>query len=427
VSASGSFVRKTRETAVKTRVRQPDPYILLGQFLMPALPRLHRQEVLILLLQFTNSLGNSALVPLMSFFIVEGLYAEPWKIGLYSGLVMSLTLIANRWAGERLDHGFPVRSMLLISILAYIVLTALLTQTSSFLMLLATVAPLMGLSNVGAGTILTFGRLSAERHGRDIVRFNSRQRVTVSLGWIIGPALSFTLVAQYGFRTAFLWALGIGLVFLALWHVAVPAGFKSAREKKTKDHGDPINWSLLVAGFICLGFVITNSLFVSAMPLFFVEETGLPGFTPGLSFSVKCLVEVPVIFASVPLAAYIGIRQVLLLAACLAIASMFLFAQVTTVWQVMAVSALGSYYGLFVGVAISFVQSFAPDRPGRATAVYMNSLFLGGMIGNVSMGFIASAADFRTVLYTAALSSVGAFAVLLATLRVRPRSAEEAQ
>ncbi|POF32921.1 MFS transporter [Roseibium marinum] len=386
--------------------------------------QLRRQEVLILLLQFTNSLGTSALVPMMSFFIVEGLGAEPWKVGLYTGLVLPLTLVTNRWAGERLDHGFPVKSLLLMSICAYILATVLLTQTSSFFLLLAAVAPLMGVANTGAGIIFTYGRLNAERRNLDIARINSWQRMTVSLGWMIGPALSFTLVAQFGFQTAFICAFGIGLTYLALWNVAVPKGFRSQKARKKNGNDEPVNWGLLIAGLTCLGFIITNSLFVSAMPLFFVRETGLPGSTPGLSLSVKCLVEVFVIFGSVRLAERIGVRQVLLLAACLATASMLLFAQVTAVWQALTISMLeGTYYGLFAGVSISFVQSFAPDRPGRATAIYMNSLFLGGMIGSVSMGFIASATDFRTVLYTAALSSVAALVVLLATLKVRPQPA----
>ncbi len=55
----------------------------------------------------------------------------------------------------------------------------------------------------------------------------------------------------------------------------------------------------------------------------------------------------------------------------------------------------------------------------------MNSLFLGGMIGSVSMGIIASATDFKTVLYVAACSSVVALIVLMATLRIQPGTAQE--
>ena len=387
--------------------------------------QLPRPVLLIMLLQFTKSLGASALIPLMSFFIVEGLGSAPWQVGLYTGLVMPLTLIANRWAGERLDHGFRVKRLLLISICAFILLTALLTQVSSLLMLVLLVAPLMGLANMGSGTIFTYGRLYAERNDLDVARINSWLRMMVSLAWMVGPAASFTLVAQFGFAVTFFCAFVVGLVFLLLTWVTVPADFRSSRKPKTKEKDETVNWGLLIAGLTCLGFIITNTLFVSAMPLFFVQETGLPGSTPGISLSVKCLVEVFIIFWSVRLAERIGIRQVLMLAAVLAATSMLLFAQVTELWHVIAVSVMeGTYYGLFAGVSISFVQSFAPDRPGRATAVYMNSLFLGGMIGNVSMGIIASATDFRTVLYVAACASVVALIVLLATLRVQPRTVQ---
>jgi len=392
---------------------------------MIALVQLPRQAVVILLLQFSQSLGISALVPLMSFFIIDGLKAEPWQVGFYTGLVMPLTLFANRWAGERLDRGFAVRRLLSISVAAYLAVSALLTQVSSLAMLIVLVAPLMSLANMGSGTIFTFGRLYAERQELDIARFNSWLRMTVSLAWMIGPALSFSLVASFGFAAAFLGALAVGLVYLALWFLTVPTGFRAPPRTTRKTDRDGVNWGLLVAGATCLGFVITNSLFVSAMPLYFVRETGLPGSTPGLSLSVKCLLEIFVIFGSVRLAERIGTRQVLMLAACLAAASMLLFAEVSALWQVLVISVLeGTYYGLFAGVAISFVQSFAPDRPGRATAVYMNSLFLGGMIGSVSMGFIASAADFRTVLFVAASSSLAALITLVATFRVQPSSAE---
>ncbi|WP_415714859.1 MFS transporter [Roseibium sp.] len=393
---------------------------------MVSIAQLPRQVLLILLLQFTNSLGVSALIPLMSFFIVEGLGAEPWQVGLYTGLLMPMTLLANRWAGERLDQGFRVKRLLLVSICAFTTVTALLTQVSSLVMLIFLVAPLMSLTNMGSGTIFTFCRLYSERNDLDITRINSWLRMTVSLAWMIGPAASFSLVSHYGFSAAFGAAFAVSLVYLVLGTTVVPGSFRSARKSKARDEHDPINWKLLIAALICLGFIITNTLFVSAMPLFFVQETGLPGSTPGFSLSVKCLVEVFVIFGSVRLAEWIGTRQVLLLAACLAASSMILFTQVTELWHVIAVSVLeGTYYGLFAGISITFVQSFAPDRPGRATAIYMNSLFLGGMIGSVSMGFIASALDFKAVLYVAAASSVAAFTVLLATMKVQPDPAEK--
>ena len=47
----------------------------------------------------------------------------------------------------------------------------------------------------------------------------------------------------------------------------------------------------------------------------------------------------------------------------------------------------------------------------------MNGLFLGSFIGSVSMGLIASAFDFRTVVFVAAGSGL---AVLVALSQLRP-------
>jgi SET family sugar efflux transporter-like MFS transporter len=55
----------------------------------------------------------------------------------------------------------------------------------------------------------------------------------------------------------------------------------------------------------------------------------------------------------------------------------------------------------------------------------MNSLFLGGMIGSVSMGVIASATSFQTVLYTAAFSAAAALFVLVATFKMQPKPVED--
>ncbi|XYK78728.1 MAG: MFS transporter [Labrenzia sp.] len=382
---------------------------------------LPRQAMLIIALQLTNSMCVSSLVPMMGYFIVDGLGADPWQIGLYTGLVAPLTLLTNRWAGERLDRGVLVRPQLLIAVIAFLAVAGLLTQTTELWLLLALVAPLMSLSNMGSGIVFTYGRLYADQAGLDIGRMNSWLRMSVSLAWMIGPAAAFSIAAQFGFQAAFISAFGLGLLYLVLWHVVMPRGFRAPPKDTSSADKDPINWGLITAGLICLTFVITNSLFVSVMPLYFIDQVGLPGFTPGLSLSVKCLLEVIIILASVRLAERFGVRTILLFSAGLAVIDMLLFTQVNEVWQVAAVAVLeGIHYGLFAGVAITFVQSFAPDRPGRATAVYMNSLFLGGMIGSVSMGFIASAVDYRAVLYVASAVSLAGMAVLLATARLRP-------
>ena len=77
----------------------------------------------------------------------------------------------------------------------------------------------------------------------------------------------------------------------------------------------------------------------------------------------------------------------------------------------------GLYYGIFAGVGITFVQSFAAGRVARATSLYMNGLFLGGLVAGSSMGLIAQMFDFRTAIQLASLGAIAAFVVLVVTRR----------
>ncbi len=374
-----------------------------------------RQAALIFALVFIGSLCVSSLIPLMGYYIINGLKQPAWTVGIYVALAAPLTLIFTRWFGERLDKRAKVKKMLLASIISYMGFCVLLSTMPKFAVLVLVGAPLISLGNAGTSTTLTYARLYAEEAGLNIINTNSWMRMAMSAAWMIGPAVSFTLVDLFGFSSAFLLSGIIAIFWVVFWHLGVPNGFRGPyREPKPAAVTERFNWPFLLGAFICLTIAAGNSLFASVMPLYFVNELHLPGYTPGLTFTIKCLLEIFAIFAGVRLAAKVGSRGALMAAIILAIVSFVFYMQVTSVQSVIAAAVIeGIYFGIFAGVGINFLQAFDPDKPGRATAAYMNSMFIGGMIGGVSMGFIASAFDYRTVIYFAiAANVVGIFALL---------------
>ena len=72
------------------------------------------------------------------------------------------------------------------------------------------------------------------------------------------------------------------------------------------------------------------------------------------------------------------------------------------------------FYGTFAAVAMTYVQEMSPTRVGRATSAYMNSLFLGGMAGILTLGAVATAYDFRAVIVGALIAMATGSAILLA-------------
>lgn len=383
--------------------------------------KLPARAVRIFVLLLVGSTCTSSLIPIMGYFIVEGLGEPAWKIGLYTGLVAPLTLLVNKRFGDWLDSGTPVWRILIVSILAYLFFATLLVSGPQFWIFVGIGAPLMSLSNGATATTFTYGRFYADRHDLDPGRYNALLRMGVSFAWMIGPALSFFLISQIGFQRSFAVSACAGLVWLVLWQFSVPKDFRALKPSRKAPKENGIDWVLWLAAVSCTFFALGNVLFTTALPMFLIREAGLPGFAPGLSLSVKCFVEIFAIFAAARLAERIGARQVLALAAIFAVVAFSLFTRADSIGEVAAYAAVeGLYYGLFAGVGVTFIQSFSPDRPGRATAVYMNSLFFGGMLGSVSMGFIASAFDFRTVVFFAAGAGLCALVFLQLTRRTRP-------
>ncbi|SHM89849.1 MFS transporter [Roseibium suaedae] len=361
----------------------------------------------------------SSLIPAMGFFIVEGLNEPAWKIGIYTGLATPLTMVVNRQFGRMIDNRVPIRWLLGVAVAGYTLFATILALGPSFAVLVLCGAPLMALANSASATTFSYGRLYAVESALNVPRYNSLLRSSTSFAWMLAPAASFILIAQFGFQKTYLISAILGVLWLAMWHFIVPATYRAPERKEIGPATVGFDWPLWLAALACTLFALGNVLFTAALPIYTIKEIGLPGSTPGLMLTAKCLVEVIAIFTAPRLVQITGSRPILLIAAALSVVVFLMMSQIETQHGAIATALLeGLYYGLFAGVSITYIQDFIPTQPGKATAIYMNCLFMGSMIGSVSMGIIASATDFRTVVYVAAMVGAGAFFTLLLTRKV---------
>jgi SET family sugar efflux transporter-like MFS transporter len=111
----------------------------------------------------------------------------------------------------------------------------------------------------------------------------------------------------------------------------------------------------------------------------------------------------------------VGERKGMVIAAILAIIFFGAIHSADSLTDVLVLSVLdGLYYGIFAGISMTFVQNFAPEQPGVATSYYMSSLFVGGLVGNLLTGLVASAYDFRTTtLFACGLAVIGCVVLML--------------
>lgn len=379
------------------------------------------QLVAFLTLLFSASFCISMTSPFIGFFLVEGLGSQPWTISVYSGLSVCLTLVVNRQFAKRIDDGGRVFPLVGVSAVAFAI-------ASSALMIMPKLWVIFSFGVVGFGvslsvisTLFSLGRKLSEERGMERSNFNAYMRATTSTSWITGPAFSFFIADKIGIHAVFSASFVVSLAWIVLWRITLPRGitadYNSAPIQKAKTPSTPIKLWLAAAFVFCLSFA--HSVTFTSLPIFLVKEVGLPGFAPGVAFSIKALVEVGAIFATPHLINKFGIRRALMGTSLLAIATIQILSLVGTFPQMVFGAALeGLYYGFYASLGISYVQSFSEDRPARGTALYWNTLMVSLLLAGPTVGFIAQAYDFRTVLYVASGIAALAFLILVASDKI---------
>jgi SET family sugar efflux transporter-like MFS transporter len=380
-----------------------------------------RSAHLILLSLFVTALGNSAMIPFMAYFIMQELHLSALHVTGYSVAASLLTMLCNRVVGERIDRGGRIVDYVVIGNVGLMTASLAVLIMPAYPVVLLAAAPCLALAGAGISAVYILGRLFAERNGLDVQRFNAKVRTMVSTGWMFGPALSYLIAARGGSFYVFVFVLILAIAALATTLVSLPRDFRADR-REPRATSEATRWfdnrTLWLAAAACFLFNIAHVLCASALPLFYIREAHLPVYAPGLSLTFKCLAEVVAIMGSPYITERMGRRNALYLSAIAGMAAFAVLHEATSL-PLMALGALmeGAYFGLFAGVAVSFMQGFARGRIGRATSLYMNSLFLSSLTASTLTGVIATAFSFQAAIAAAGVAMTAALAMLFLTRR----------
>ena len=180
--------------------------------------------------------------------------------------------------------------------------------------------------------MFSLGGNLAERHSIERSRFNAYMRATSSTAWMLGPAITFLLADQISTQAVFVTAFSMTVIWLCLWWLVLPHNVTAAKAvlSETADATeDNSNALWLAAAFIfCLS--LAHSLTFTSLPLFYVQEVGLPGYAPGIAFSMKTFIEVIAVFSTPVLITRFGMRNALLATTLLAVATIQFLALVSS-------------------------------------------------------------------------------------------------
>lgn len=352
----------------------------------------------------------------ISFYIVKGLGKEPALMSLYSLIGVLVTVTTNRQIGKWIDKGVSAKRLVLLTMGAFVVGNLAISLTESYWILVSVTCVCLGIASGNMAALYSMGRVYAGKNGLHIDRYNSLLRAATSMGWMVGPAVSYGLVTVFPPIVIFKVAGCLGVLWLAMWFSLMPYNHYVQSQKQTEDKQSSAKTdrSLLLAVIVCFCFSIAHTLCAGALPLYFVQEVGLPVYSPGISLSIKTFVEIIAILASPMMIRHFGAKNVLLADTILASVAFIILSRVDSLFGLVVGSALeGAYYGLFAGVGMAFVQNLANGRIGKAMSMYMNSLFIGGLIASPAVGLIAQFWSFKTSILVAMSGVICAFIILV--------------
>ncbi|WP_428241584.1 sugar efflux transporter [Gynuella sp.] len=358
--------------------------------------KLLQQRNLLLLTTALSGLTFSFMMPLMSLFLVDELKAEPFVIGVYMIAMTASGLIISQWLGNLADRGFSTKTLFLLAMAAIALAAIIYANTHSFWVVLVTGTLLVGLGNSSSPQILTLSRQYIEQTGQDVTRFNTLVRASFSLAWIAGPPFSFSLVASLGFAAAFYAAALVAVINIIIGYKVLP-DYRKPKAAQVKQTHPPLSLTFWLLGLVMGLGSISNSMYISAMPLHVLNELALPEYLPGVLMGMAAGLEIPFMLYSARLTAYINKNHLLVIsfmAALLFYGGIYL---ATESWQLISLQVLnGLYFGVFAGLGLTMVQELMPERIGFASAFYTNCLRVGSMTGHASTGLIAQFMDFKS-------------------------------
>lgn len=352
-----------------------------------------------------TALSFSFIIPVMALFLVKELNIQPSYIGIYTVSTALSSMVISQFLGNLSDRGVDSKYLFLFSS------AAMACGGISFFFLThfwqALIVGVCFMSFGGASMSLLFAmiRRYAERSGKNSTRVSSQMRAAMSLLWVVGPALAFASMAHLGMRSNFLLAASISLT------VFIYASFKLKPEVKepqtldsdgkvTKKPRIPIPIPVWILGSGIFFASLANSVYLNSMPIFMVDELGMPLSLPGMLLGMTAALEIPVMLFAANWSAHFGKIRMMRISFLFGLLFYIGMEWLDGYWHFIALQLLnGLFFGTFAGLGVTVLQDFGPKIVGKLSAFYTNCMSIGNMCGTSILGLVAQYHGFRNTLY----------------------------
>nr|WP_086938940.1 sugar efflux transporter [Thaumasiovibrio occultus] len=355
------------------------------------------------------------MMPIIPLFLINGLQASPIAIAKFTFATSVAGLFFVRAIGRLSDDGVNDKLLYGVTVIAIVLSGLGFALVESFWQAMVVGCVVFALARASLSQVLAMIRKYAVQTNRSGVKFNAQMRSAISMVWVVGPPLAFMVVAQWGYRVSFLISAVLAVVVMllaAMWLPDTTSRQHKAANAAATSTFNPVIWSLIG---LCFFGCLANSIYINAIAIYVTTELGLGEHVPGLLLGLAAGLEIPVMLLVGRWAVKYGTVRLL----SFAFGCAFLFyvsLQVATGLPGLLLAQIfnGTFFGIFIGLAVSLFQDEMPSKPGQASALYSNCMTLAGMFGGAIPGVIAQWWSFKASLQVSLVAIVIAGGCLLA-------------
>ncbi|UYU32581.1 sugar efflux transporter [Siccibacter colletis] len=381
--------------------------------------RLNRVYVAFMLVSFMMGIAGALQAPTLSLFLSREVGARPVWVGLFYTVNAIAGIGVSLWLARRSDRQGDRRKLIMFCCLMAIGNALLFAFNRHYLTLITCGVLLASIANTAMPQVFALAREYADRSAREVVMFSSVMRAQLSLAWVIGPPLAFTLALNYGFTTMFLIAAGIFAVSLTLIAFSLPsverleqpADMAITEVSGWKDKNVRLLFIASTLMWTC------NTMYIIDMPLWISSELGLPDTLAGLLMGTAAGLEIPAMLLAGYYVKRFGKRRMMVTAVMSGVLfylGLNLFHTREALLLLQLFNAV--FIGIIAGIGMLWFQDLMPGRAGSATTLFTNSISTGVILAGVIQGGLAESFGHHTVYWAIAALSV---VTLGMTMRVK--------
>lgn len=362
-------------------------------------------------------IGMALSVPFIPMFFVNELHLTPLHLGVFLTMNALSTVFISAWLARRSDRTDNRKPNVLLALSAAGCGLLMLGSLRFYPLILLLGAVFFGAGGASLPQLLGFGRARFAHAPGDLPeRTVTMLRSAFSLAWVIGPNLGSFLLGEYGFSRLFL--IGAGLTFLALpalWFVQgstapAPAAAESALTATPGRVRRPMRWVILA--FVLYGMSLSMSS--SMYPLLVTKTIHGTNDQVGLLIGFTALMEIPFMFALVMLRRMPSVEKLIVWGMLLYALYFVVVIAAQGIPLLMAAQIIRSaVIAILAGLGLTYFQQLMPGQYAVATALFMNTTNIGGVVSGVVAGAWAEAFGYREVFMLCAALILCAWGVML--------------